>query len=740
MLSESFQLWQRREATPFTVENSIRLRILVQGLAVVGIVAIDWAAQTHTSWWAIPISTIGGVWSWYRRRQRNIAVKFLLAIGMLAVLLIFFDNLLGNLNDSRMVLAQLLIQLQVLHSFDLPRRKDLGYSMVIGLILLGVAGTVSQTSSFAVLPLLFLGIALPTLVFDYRSRLGVREKIHWQSSLPRLGRYLIMIVLLGLAIFALMPRFPGYQIQTFPASSPIELDSQIDPQPGIVNPGYGPAEAETGGGAGDAQEAQAEIDPTFYYGFNSQINQNLRGEMEPKTMLRVRSQAPGFWRVLAFDRYTGQGWEISREDQLVDINRPSWTYRFTLSPPPTSGKTNKIVQTYTTVSEFPNLIPALATPRHLFFPAPTVALDPEGSLRAPAVLPEGLTYTVISEVPKRDRALLNQASQTYSDRIAEFYLQVPPALFSQLRQQAEALLEQSPSPLNTPYEQALFLAQALKQNYTLQPDLPMLEPGEDLATAFLRHEGGYPDHFSTVLTVMLRSLGIPARLAVGFAPGQFNPFTGYYIVRNTDAYALTEVYFPQYGWFAFDPIPGHELIPPSWEESQTFSTLRRIWHWVAGWLPSPVTSLLTVLGRQLGELVSFALWLWRFFSSSATGLFSGAIALVVLGLCGWLGRNWLHHWQERRQLAKLPPIARIYRQMLTKMQRSGYPKHPAQTPLEYAQTCRQHYPDAIAQIIDNISQAYMSWRYSDKIPEIVPLKRQIEQLSQWSNSQNKHPL
>jgi len=68
---------------------------------------------------------------------------------------------------------------------------------------------------------------------------------------------------------------------------------------------------------------------------------------------------------------------------------------------------------------------------------------------------------------------------------------------------------------------------------------------------------------------MLRSIGI-ARLVV-LQSGEFNPFTGLYIVRNTDAYAMTEVYFPKYGWFAFDPIPGHPLIPPSIEENQTFS-------------------------------------------------------------------------------------------------------------------------------------------------------------------------
>ncbi|NES23702.1 MAG: DUF3488 domain-containing protein, partial [Symploca sp. SIO3E6] len=309
-----------------SVEDSILLRLLVQGLVVVGIIAVDVAAETQMSFWAVPLSLAGATWSWYRRRDRNVPVKFLLAIGMLLAMGTFFGNLFTQLNDTRFVLAELLIQLQVLHSFDLPRRKDLGYSMVIGLILLGVAGTLSQTLAFAPLLLIFLAIALPVLILDYQSRLGIsrtrkRQKLPlFSNSSPlsgrNLSRFLLVIVGLGLGIFALMPRFPGYQLQTFPVSSPIELgDQNFDSDNrGIVNPGY-VREGEEGSGTGiggNRTTGPGELDDTFYYGFGNQINQNLRGELKPKVVLRVRSQSPGFWRVQAFDRYTGQGWEISR--------------------------------------------------------------------------------------------------------------------------------------------------------------------------------------------------------------------------------------------------------------------------------------------------------------------------------------------------------------------------------------------------------------------------------------------
>jgi hypothetical protein len=132
--------------------------------------------------------------------------------------------------------------------------------------------------------------------------------------------------------------------------------------------------------------------------------------------------------VLAFDRYTGQGWEIKRENQLQKITRPEWSYRFFLSLKFTAGRTKEIIQTYTAVSELPNLIPALSHPQQLYFSFARNSGRSENSLRAPASLGEGLTYTVISDVPYRDRSLLQKATNDYSKSIRRYYLDVPPRL------------------------------------------------------------------------------------------------------------------------------------------------------------------------------------------------------------------------------------------------------------------------------------------------------------------------
>ncbi|MFP5272555.1 transglutaminaseTgpA domain-containing protein [Coleofasciculus sp.] len=741
------QVWQRLGTMPLPqTEDSIGLRVLVQGLVIVGIVATDIAAETQMSAWAVPLSIIGATWSWYRRRHRNIAVKFFLAIGMLVAMGVFFNNLLASLNDTRLVLAELLIQVQVLHSFDLPRRKDLGYSMVIGLILLGVAGTLSQTLAFAPLLLIFLAIALPTLILDYQSRIGLSPKPKRKTSkegakrfsplsLRRLSIFLLVIIALGLGIFALMPRFPGYQLQTFPVSAPLDLDEQ-DFQGNnrdVRNPIYEGQGNGSGGKGTSPRRGPGEMDETFYYGFGTQINQNLRGTLKPKVVLRVRSQSPGFWRVQAFDRYTGQGWELSREDQVLEVSRPPWSYRFQLYPTSFNlGRTKTVIQSYTAVSELPNIIPALSYPKQLYFPTREVAIDTEGSLRSPLALLEGLTYTVISEVPVRDRTQLQQAPDTYPDNIQKYYLDIPPEIADKVRQKTEQLLATSPKPLTSSYEKALYLAQEVKRRYRI-PDnpleLPFLQEDEDLVEAFLfKYEGGYPDHFSTALTIMLRSIGIPARLVVGFDTGQFNPFTGLYIVKNTDAYAMTEVYFPNYGWFAFDPIPGHELVPQSVEDTETFSVLRQFWRWVAGWLPTPVSNFIGELWNLIiGSLLRLIVGLWAMLSSGWIGLFGGLILAIAVGFVGWLGWVQWQTWRYRRWLGKLPPMERLYQQMLKVLGAKGYIKHPAQTPLEYARVMRQQQSSDSAAVIDEISQAYVRWRYGKQTPNIDDLRQRLRQ-------------
>ncbi|WP_051352956.1 DUF3488 and DUF4129 domain-containing transglutaminase family protein [Picosynechococcus sp. NKBG15041c] len=753
-------------------EESVLLRILVQLLVIVGIIATDVAAAGNMIWFglpisvlAVPLSILGGIWSWQNRQKPNVGAKFLIAIGMLGMLLLFFQNLVIALNDTRLVLAELLIQLQILHSFDLPRRKDLGYSMVIGLILLGVAGTVSQTLTFAPWLVLFLAIALPVLMLDYRSRLGLegletllwprrsssrkRQENIWQYSPlspKRLGIILSITLVLGMGLFLAMPRFPGYQLSSLPVGLPTDTPENERFSPTnrtLFNPGYESPTGEegdatfgdstgTGQGSGSSPtEGAGEIDKTQYYGFNNIVNQNLRGEMERRLVMRVRSQAPGFWRVMSFDKYTGQGWEVTNGDDLRITERSRWAGRFFLTPfMPNGIEKKRIIQSYTATMSLPNIVPAMQYPLELYFPTAEIGQDPEGNLRSPLGLLEGLTYTAISQVPYRDRTALAAAGSDYPEIIRRKYLEIPPEIEADVRAVAEDILSRSNSPITSPYEKALFLAQGLKQRFPQPQEIPFFEEGEDLVEAFLfKHQGGYPDHYATVLTVMLRSLGIPARFVTGFGQGDFNPFTGYYLVHNTDAHALTEAYFPGQGWFAFDPRPGQEVVPPSFEESGTFGVLRWFWDWVASWVPSPIAAFLeglwfTIL-KALGSLIARV---WSFVSGGLVGAIIGAIALGVASMGGWFIFKQIRQWYQRQQFARLPIMEQLYQQMLALLQNKGHKKQRSQTPWEFLRGIQGQYRPEAQAILAELTDAYVGWRYGNQAANTDYLREQLRHL------------
>jgi transglutaminase-like putative cysteine protease len=381
----------------------------------------------------------------------------------------------------------------------------------------------------------------------------------------------------------------------------------------------------------------------------------------------------------------------------------------------------------------------------VYFPTQQIAVDRENSLRSPVGLAPEFTYTVISEVPERSVKLLQTAGKQYN---AEFqqslpdYLQIPAQLAQRLRPFTEKIIAEytqtqiskNPTPLDNQYDIALYLAQYLKQNYQLPSDplaLPPVPAGQDLTDWFLFRcqsgrpdctAGGYPDHFATTYTMMLRSIGIPARLAVGFQPGSFNPFTGMYEVKNTDAHALTEVYFPQYGWYSFDPIPTHPLFPPSIEDDQTFGLLTAIWKWVAGLLPSPVTAWLAAVW---GALMWGIVWMW----SWETGSWLGTVVALALALASTFGlwllwQNW-QRWRYQHWLSKQPPMEQIYQQFLLCCDRT-IPRQPHQTPTEHLAAIQSD--PALLATAQPVVAAYVAWRYGNQPPALDYLRSLLRDL------------
>ncbi|MEA5485915.1 MULTISPECIES: transglutaminase TgpA family protein [Pseudanabaena] len=731
-----------RKASEFTiagVEDSIPLRVLVQIFVFISIGAMDSVASSGNSAWAIPLSAIAGVWAWYARRKRNVIVKLFIAIAMIAMLVVFLRDLVRNADETRLLLARLLIQLQVLHSFDLPRRKDLGYSIVIGLILMALAATLSQTMVFALWLIAFLLLGIPILLLDHRSRLGVPTKSFQPEkmgiSLLPLSGLLAIVLVLGLTIFAFLPRLPGFQLRNFPVSVNLSVERDV-PRGDILTrqqqnqqqSGNGTSPNGTGG-TGNNNDLET-LPPLFAPEIDTVSGSQQSKQRQPELVMRVRSQAELFWRVMAYDEFTGKGWRISRNDptQIRTVRRNPFNYEFFVAQQPHASigikkplqpiASQDVVQTYTITSpNFPNLVPAASVPKQVFFPSEELDIDPEGMIRGPGPLPEDLTYTVISNVVARNVQQLRQLPNEYPSSVRNYYLQVPANLSPDVRNQALSLVANAkakdgkPIALDNPYDVVVQIAQSVKQNYEIKP-LKFDESKGDLVSQFIEQGGGEESHFVSTMAVMLRSLGIPTRYVVGFAPGKFNPFTGLYEVQNIDTQSLVEVYFPVYGWIAFDPIPNRPLFPPSLENNRTFGVMQTFWSWIAQFLPSSVTSFFAALFESIGNFLGGVMnWL---IDMGWIGFAFGLAIAFGIGIGGWALWQLAIWWWQRQRLQKMPIPQRTYQQMLQWLSEQGKPKSSYQTPQEYVTSLSDRVSEKQADAIAKITQIYQDWRYGDR--------------------------
>lgn len=259
--------------------------------------------------------------------------------------------------------------------------------------------------------------------------------------------------------------------------------------------------------------------------------------LSPEVLFRVTADEAAYWHVAAYDRYTGSGWIRTGDSSPVDGG---------LAAPP--GETKPLRQRYEALSAVKTM-PAAWRPTRLNRLAPEARVTTNGTLQPTHWLTPGDTYTVVSQVPTWSSQSLREAGTDYPLEIRERYLQLPESTPDRIENFTERLTANS----SNPYETALVINHWLQQNQGYS--LNVTRPNGDIAAAFLfEMNEGYCTYFATTMVVMLRSQGIPARLAIGYTSGE-RADRGEWIVRGLDSHAWAEVYFPEIGWVSFDPTP-----------------------------------------------------------------------------------------------------------------------------------------------------------------------------------------
>jgi transglutaminase-like putative cysteine protease len=179
------------------------------------------------------------------------------------------------------------------------------------------------------------------------------------------------------------------------------------------------------------------------------------------------------------------------------------------------------------------------------------------ALRVEDYIYEGETYRVQSSIATPTEYELRQAGEDYPVWVTDRYLQIPESI----SERTINLAEEITAGAETSYDKALHITGWLRSNieYSRETEAPPVDV-EPIDWFLFDYQVGFCNYYASAEVIMLRSLGIPARLAAGYAHGTYDPIEGIYSVYGEDSHAWPEVFFPGIGWVEFEPTVSQPVL------------------------------------------------------------------------------------------------------------------------------------------------------------------------------------
>ncbi len=265
-----------------------------------------------------------------------------------------------------------------------------------------------------------------------------------------------------------------------------------------------------------------------------------------------------YWKARVYDYYD-DGWSSTLQTsnivepdnfdlKLPDVNNASLdshSFAFTLGSP--------IATLFT-----PHQAVWLSRPARAEFSTNPDGTSDIGSYRAVPPLRAGESYQVRSALNSVTIAELRAAGTDYPAWVTNRYLQLPDNITPRTLRLAEEIAEGH----QTPYDIVTAITNYLRNNIEYSETIPPLPADQELVDWFLFDlQQGFCNYYATAEIVMLRSLGIPARLAAGYAQGDLlEGSTDTFVVRQSASHAWPEVYFPGIGWVEFEPTVSQPVL------------------------------------------------------------------------------------------------------------------------------------------------------------------------------------
>jgi transglutaminase-like putative cysteine protease len=305
------------------------------------------------------------------------------------------------------------------------------------------------------------------------------------------------------------------------------------------------------------------------------------------------------WRELTYAVYTGRGWQLEDEPALESVSVPAGrTWRRVNEPAGEQGGGALIEQRVESVQGSARLVVATGEPQAVSAGYRAVLRGPDDAVALELHDPQR-RFTVHSLPAVASEEKLRIVN--YSKTTPIIYLQT-----TQVPARVHELAANIVAPATNPYDQASRL-EAYLRTLTYDLNVPLAGEDRDLVDAFLFDiRRGYCDYFASAFVVMARSVGLPARLAVGYASGR-EVAPGQWVVTEADAHSWPEVYFEEVGWIPFEPTPSQPpssrpVAEPTGEVALTTPS---------GVLPLREMGLLVLSLGVLGGVVWLLLRAWR---------------------------------------------------------------------------------------------------------------------------------
>jgi len=621
----------------------------------------------------------------------------LAAIFVLAAVFLRHDLQL-ILRGDVLPLAHLLLIGQACGSFELRRRAGLYRSLMLSGLTLALVSVAAVSFSYLLCVIAFVLVALAAMAtasLESQPSDSILVQGKWTFAAFWAGSILLLFSLSGLLFWA-FPRLAVFSLAS-PGHLPSHLEAASNLPPLLPSTpseasSVRPTDHEPAGPMAESSEKPKPGQPTAAQpaeegaANSSGIRQAGRAatnrvaldltDLVPNCgdaiIMNVRSAVASYWRGLTLDRYDGRAWFPSSPDPLPQID-----------PAERSRALGRACywQTYWVRS---------GTTRAIFIGyIPLKVLLPE-TKAAPAKPSSNLSYRCLSLIPDFEPDRLRHDVTWHRD---PRYLELPP-----ISARVQALAREIVRGGTTDFDKALRLEQFLRQNYRYGQASHPLQPGEESTDAFLfRERQGTCSQFASAMAVMARSVGLPARVAVGYRPGTRDLWSGTYAVRAGDAHAWVEIHFRQHGWVPFDPTPASQGRP---------RVLPLPWQGLAGWQGGSFVLSITSPGSlALGKLVS---WNW----SKAQWL----LALPLVLLLGLLGRRFRRQCQPPRHF-EYSRLSGSHRQMVlgvfekleSILSKGGFRRRrPTETPAEYLKEAGKRYSvrrEPLEWLCGTISQA-----------------------------------